>query len=226
VDAAVEADAPLVEVVVAESVSGDPRVRELAGRAGVPVYTCPDAVFGDVSQVQTAQGILAVVETRVRSAEELFDCTSIVALDGVQDPGNAGTLMRTAAWFGVDGFMAGTGTVDLVNPKVVRAAMGAHWELDLCTVDRLDRAIDRFSSRGFTPYAADLEGTPVPVWEPDRPSILVLGSEAHGVSAAVREVVYERVYVDRPTIRDRRPGGVESLNVAVASGIVLYHWME
>lgn len=224
VDAAVAAQAPLVEGIIAESALRDARIQALVERMSVPVYACPDHVFDDISQVHTAQGVLAVVNTQYRSPEELTRGQSIVALDGIQDPGNVGTLMRTAAWFGIDGLMAGTGTVDLVNPKVVRAAMGAHWELELVRVSRLDEVITEFAKRGFTPYAADLEGMPVQEWKPEPPSLLVLGSEAHGVSAAVMQAVHGRVRVGRPPglVHD---GSLESLNVAVAGGIILSHWM-
>ncbi len=225
VDAALEAGAPVRELVVSESAAADPRMQAVVEARRIPLYTCPDAVFDDISQVTTAQGILAVVETRYRAPDELTACQSIVALDGVQDPGNVGTLMRTAAWFDADAVVAGAGTVDLVNPKVVRASMGAHWDLDLARVDFLDEIIEQFTRYGFTPYAADLQGTPVEHWTPEHPSLLVVGSEAHGVSAVVSQMVHERIYVGRPRGDAGRTTGVESLNVAVASGIVLYHWM-
>lgn len=210
--------------MVSESTYADARIKALCTKAAGPAYLCPDDRFQNISQVQQSQGILAVVESRVRPVDELHDCTTIVALDGVQDPGNAGTLLRTAAWYGVDAVVAGPGTVDLTNPKVVRAAMGAHWETMLAAAEQLDSVLERLRSTGFTPYAADLQGTPVDHWQPDEPSLLVLGSEAHGISAPVAHQVHERIYIRRAGEYGARSGGVESLNVAVASGIIMHHW--
>lgn len=190
------------------------------------MWTCSDERLEKLSDVETSQGLLAVVKTQFHLVEELKASASLLALDGVQDPGNAGTLMRTAAWFGVDAVVAGSGTVDLVNPKVVRAAMGAHWDLKVATVGALDQMLQQFRTYGFTPYAADLSGQPVDRWTPARPSILVMGSEAHGLSSAVRAQIDQRIYVNRPSAQPGAAGGVESLNVAVASGIILYHWLR
>lgn len=121
--------------------------------------------------------------------------------------------------------VAGKGTVDLYNPKVVRAATGAHWELALRTISRLDRIVDRARAAGFASYAADVEGGSVSDWRPELPSLLILGNEGRGVSEDVLDRVDRRVRIRRPPFADRAPGGVESLNVAVASGIVLYRWL-
>ena len=134
-DAALAAGAPLVDLVVAESAHTDPAVQALCDRATVPVYVVPDAELAKLSDVQTSQGILGVVETRYvpekKLVGDLVPTSTVLALDGVQDPGNVGTVLRTAAWFGAECVVAGSGTAGLYGPKVMRAAMGGHWDLKL-----------------------------------------------------------------------------------------------
>lgn len=221
VEAAVSAGAPLIDLVVSESRMGDERVQALMQQASVPVFALPADEFGRFSEVQTSQGVLAVARTDLAQEERLFACRSILVLDAVQDPGNVGALMRTAAWFGVDAVVAAPGTADFFNPKAVRAAMGGLWDVALLQTEDLSSLIDRLRSTGFACYGADLSGESAVSWSPSLPSILVLGSEAHGLSKPVQGQLDGRVAI----AGSPRRAGVESLNVAVAAGILIYQWM-
>lgn len=222
-----EAGAPVRELVVDETVRESEEIARLIDRTdgSVSVSVCGPETFARLSDVENPQGVLAVVDTQYRELEDLASWERVLALDAVQDPGNAGTLLRTAAWFGVDCVVAGKGTVDLYNPKVVRAGTGAHWKLALRTHSHLDRIVDQARAAGFASYAADIAGSSVSDWRPELPSMLVLGNEGRGVSSDVLDRVDRRVQIRRPPFADRASGGVESLNVAVASGIVLYRWL-
>jgi len=222
VEAALQAEAPLVDVAVQEAASDDPALQSLIAKLppDVPVYAAADDDMATLSNVATSQGILAVARTTWVPARQLTQRTTVLALDGVQDPGNVGTLLRTAAWFGVEAVLAGPGTADVFNPKVVRAAMGGHWDLDLARTEQLGTVLDAMQEAGFGLYGADLTGTPVSVWKPRPPTVLVVGSEAHGLSADVLARLHEPVAI--PGAMGRR--GTESLNVAVAAGILLYAW--
>lgn len=212
------AQAPLVEVAVTEAAAQDERVAAMLSQATAPVHQLRAADFAKLSDVQHAQGILAVVEMHDATVNALRDVQRVLALDGVQDPGNVGTLIRTAAWFGIGAILAGPGTADVYNPKVVRSAMGSLWDVRLARTRDLAgalRTLDRPS------YGADLDGTPVATWTPASPSVLVMGSEAHGVSTAVRALLSETVVI--PGAATRR--GTESLNVAVAGGILMHAWV-
>lgn len=220
VEAAVEAEAPLVEVLVAETVQDEPRVEAILRRVTVPVHVLPEREVARLADTETSQGILAVARTEVISDEQLEGASSVLALDSVQDPGNVGTLMRTAAWFGIQVVVGGIGTAGFFHPKVVRAAAGSLWDVGLSRSRDLPETLRRLRAAGFSCYGADLAGTPAPAWRPDVPSVLVLGSEAHGLSDAVRACLDDRVAI--PGAARRR--GTESLNVAVAAGILLYEW--
>lgn len=221
VEAAAAAGAALVEVVVTAAAAREARVQHLLETAAAPVYVVSEADMARLSDVETAQGVLAVAQTPLVPAASLSACGTVLALDGVQDPGNVGTLLRTAAWFGADAVVAGPGTVDLFNPKVVRAAMGGLWDVRLARAADLAEALAGLQRQGFACYGADLAGTPAGTWQPRRPSVLVLGSEGHGLSPAVAACLDERVCI--PGVASRR--GAESLNVAVAAGILLYEWL-
>lgn len=225
VASALDAGAPLVDLVVSEAARHEPEVVDLIEQASVPVYTAPDDVMNQLSDVQTSQGVLAVVrrvyETTDELAASLDTSSAVVVLDRVQNPGNAGTIMRTAAWFGADAVVAGPGTVGLYGPKVLRAAMGAHWDLRIARSDDLGGTLYTLRQHGAALYGADLTGLRAADWQPARPSVLVLGSEAHGLSPGVQDVLDATVAL--PGAARRR--GTESLNVAVAAGILVYEWL-
>lgn len=221
VEAAVAAQVPLVDLVIAEAAQQTERVQALVAQAGVPVYVVPEATLARLSDVQTSQGVLAVARPSLMDEARLAACQTVLALDGVQDPGNVGAVVRTAAWFGVEAVVAGPGTADLFQPKVVRAAMGGLWDVRLAQTDALPATLARLKAQGMACYGADLQGTPVHTWQPRRPAVLVLGSEAHGLTPAVQALLDERLVIAGADAR----AGTESLNVAVAAGILVYAWM-
>lgn len=219
---AVEANATLVEVLVSAGVREEASVAALLDRVAVPVHVLAARDMARLSEVGSGQGLLAVARTTLCPESTLQTLDRVLVLDGVQDPGNTGTLLRTAAWFGIDGVLAGPGTVDFFNPKTVRAAMGGLWDVCLTRTNDLAAELQRLRKAGFALYGADLEGTGVDAWQVRTPSALILGSEAHGLSAAVRAALDARITIaGAPTRR-----GAESLNVAVAAGILMHYWLE
>jgi TrmH family RNA methyltransferase len=222
---AIDAGAPLVDLVATAEALKDPDVQRLVDRAGVPVHTTDPETLRRLADVASPQGLLAVVERRYVDAaavpERVGAEGTVLVLDGVQDPGNVGTILRTAAWFGADAVVAGAGTAGLYHPKVMRAAAGGQWDLRCARTDRLPALLDALRRSGVALFGADLHGTRADAWQPGRPSALVLGSEAHGLSAAVLDRLDVAVAV--PGAPDRR--AAESLNVAVAAGILVYEWL-
>lgn len=225
IDAALDADAPFVDCVVTEDARHRPEVQSLLDRLSVPVYTTDANTLARITDVPSPQGIVAIVERRLLDPEALPDRLgpdgTLLLLDGVQDPGNVGTILRTAAWFGATAAVAGPGTAGFYGPKVMRAGAGSHWALDLARTDAPGPLLDRLRRHGCALYGADLQGVQANTWTPDRPSALVLGSEAHGLSPAVLDRLDTTVAVPGAA---HRPAA-ESLNVAVAAGILVYEWM-
>ena len=189
--------------------------RALVAR-GIPIETISDADLAEIAATEHPQGIVAVYQVRVWSLDEIVAAPGhpIVILDGVQDPGNVGTIARTALAFGAAGLVALPGTADLTNPKTVRGAMGALFQLPHCHAD--DPAILALLSRhGVALWAATMDGVALETAAPAGAIALVFGNEGAGIRPELLARAAQRVTIP---IRS----AAESLNVAVAAGIVLY----
>lgn len=186
--------------------------------ASVTILDVSQTDFASASSTDSPQGVLAIAEIPERDVAALTftDHPRVLVLDGLQDPGNVGTLLRTAAAFGVDATLAMPDTVDLWNAKVVRSAMGALFRHQVlaCDWDAFDalRTTQRLQC-----WAADASGEPVDQVRGERAMALVVGNEGAGLSNQTRARADRRVAV--PISAD-----VESLNVAVAAGILLYQF--
>lgn len=203
---------------IAPGLAASDRGRALADRLRerCPTRTVEDADLADLAATETPQGVLVVAATPRTALDELRpgEAATLLVLDAVQDPGNLGTLVRTAEALGAIGVAALPGTVDPWNPKAVRAAAGAAFRIPIA-----QPSVDEFAAwahRGdITVYGAEAEGEAVDRVELRRRSALVVGNEGAGLTPDARRVIDR--YVSVP-IR----GQAESLNVAVAAGILLY----
>jgi TrmH family RNA methyltransferase len=163
------------------------------------------------------QGIFAVVEKWHTNIEPLLNNPQVLAVvtDGVQDPGNLGTIIRSADAAGADGVILGKGTVDLYNPKTVRSTMGSLFHLPIIEGD-LSSWLPLARVHGIRTVSATLEATRT-CFEFDlkEGTWIILGNEANGVSSEVRQLVTDELIIPMK-------GGSESLNVAMAATILLY----
>ena len=216
VRAAVESGAPIVEIVVSQSAIAN-LVTELR-LDGLPVFGVPDRVFARLSDVGTDQGVLATFRIPTESLKvDAAGIRKVVVLDGVQDPGNVGTIVRTAAWYGVDGVVCGPGTADVFSPKTIRSTMGGVWSVRVYVENDLLVAVGALQKAGFSIQVATAEGSVD--YEPADRCALVMGSEAHGVSDQIVALADGRATV-RPAVGASHTG-IDSLNVAVAAGILM-----
>jgi len=163
-----------------------------------------------ISTLESGSQLVAVVRKPHRAPLERVEADELViALDGIRDPGNFGTVLRIADWFGVRRVLCSADCVEEFNPKCVQASMGAFLRVDVHRHD-LAPKLQALRSAGATLYLASMEGASVFTTSLRSPAILVLGSEAHGVSKAIRDLKSELISVPRS-------GGAESLNVAMAA---------
>ncbi len=195
-----------------------PLAEELAAK-GANAFIVPRSLLESVTDTRTPQGICASFDLpRPLPLDKAPD--RVVALDGVQDPGNVGTIWRTADAAGFQGLMLGAACADPLSPKVQRAAMGSGFRLPFMQVGDLPAALIGLRQRGWTVIASDLHGEDFYSHpDPGGRFILVVGSEAHGISDATR------VAADMLLKLPMR-GGAESLNAAVAAGIMMYELMR
>jgi TrmH family RNA methyltransferase len=189
---------------------------DFAAVEGVEKWLLPEHVMAAVCDTKTPQGVAAVM--RQKPAE--VTGRRLAALDGVQDPGDVGTIIRTADAAGLDGVLLSADCADPYSPKVLRATMGSVFHVPVAVVDDLPGALTALKGKGLPVISSQLDGTPFSHWKaPEEGFVLVIGSEGNGVSPAVRELA---------TVRLRLPmrGKAESLNAAVAAGIMMYGLME
>lgn len=176
--------------------------------------------FETLSDTDSPQGVLAVCKIPTETSLEQLTGASgvIVAVDAVQDPGNVGTIIRTAAWFGASGILFGEGTADPFHPKVVRSTAGATGSLPYLKGD-LGRLLVEFEKHDWQSYLMDGgEGSvPIKTEEPANRSILVIGNEGNGISQKLFAGQRKRVRISGDD------SSVESLNAAIAMGIGMYH---
>jgi TrmH family RNA methyltransferase len=187
----------------------------------IPAYFSSDALVCHLNAIdcrrikatKTFPGVGAVFKMPKDSSPE---GERILVLNGINDPGNLGTLMRTALWFGMTSVILDSKTADPYNEKTVRASAGAIAGLNLHATDDLVAKLKSLQQKGFTLMAASLDGQE-PTKAPGEPYALILGSEAHGIEDAVLSLCEKRICIS---------GGetMESLNVTVAAGILLY-WL-
>lgn len=167
------------------------------------------------------QGIVGIFRQLVVEKEHVFASVAtkpralIIALDGLQDPGNVGTVIRTAAWFGIDAMIASAATADFFNPKTVRAAAGSLYALPLIRSTSLANDLATLKLSGFTFYAAALEGMDVRGVRPAEKSLVMIGNEGNGIAAELLGAADVKIKIEG----DRE--AVESLNAAVAAGILM-----
>ena len=211
----------MAELAVAtEEARNNPAARaalERLAAAGVSVLEAPAHDIERMSDTVQSQGIMAAARWRDVAPEDLGlgESARIVALDAVSDPGNVGTVVRTAAWFAAGALLLGRQCADLLNPKTVRATMGGLFHLPVCRDVPLAEALPRWKARGFELVAATMDGSPDwGAWARAPRSILLLGSEAHGIAPELLALADRRVTIPRL-------GSGDSLNVAVSAGILL-----
>lgn len=179
-------------------------------------------LFNEVSNTENPQGVLAIFQTPDPiSIEELEEKKGvIVAVDTIQDPGNLGTMIRTAAWFNATAFICGKGTVDMFNPKVVRSTVGATGAIPFLTTE-LEDSLIQLENTGWKIVLLDGNPGSVPITElPSQEKVvLVVGNEANGINKSL--ITSKRLRALIPAIGEQN--GVESLNAAVALSIGLWH---
>lgn len=213
---------PVRLCVCASSLEDTPRgaaLREEAARRGVPVRQVPDAALRELAATETPQGVLAVAALPEGKMDDLRPSGShavLLVLDAVQDPGNFGTLVRTAEALGAGGVLALPGTVDPWNPKAVRAAMGSSFRLPVVSAG-WEEAAPWLEREGFRVVASVVGAEPLR--EPPERAALVVGNEGAGVSSDTLSRAHLRVGIP---LRGR----AESLNVASAAAILLHELLR
>ncbi len=186
----------------------------------VETYLITPEVAKHISATETPQGIFAILNTadyHESIPEKLGG--SWLMLDNIQDPGNIGTMVRTADAAGMNGVVFGKGTVDIYNPKVVRSMQGSQFHIRLFSGD-LSRWLVAFKKHNIPTYGTELNKRAIAYDNatPTKQFALIMGNEGNGVAADLLDKTDQNLYIPMN-------GEAESLNVAVAAGILIFHFI-
>lgn len=217
---ALKENADILYIVMSDAFLAGHGKDKLAGmieKSSIKCYEVPESLFGSISDTQTPQGILAVLRMKKLTLEEAVPGNGmLVVMDMVRDPGNMGTIIRTADAAGCAGVIVTEGCVDVFNPKVLRSTMGSIFHIPVYHCGDVEEVLKKVKKSGFMVCASHLDGT-ADIFDVDLTGnvALVVGNEAGGISeAAARNA---DLLVRIPML-----GRAESLNVSVAAGIMMF----
>ena len=179
----------------------------------VTVHPVTESELQRISQLQTPNQVVAICRQFVETLPDNNAFT--LYLDRIQDPGNFGTIIRVADWFGVPQIVCSSGCADVYNSKVVQSTMGSIARVSVY----YERETNWLAQQASTIYAATLHGKPLQDFEKTRSGVLLIGNESKGLSVSVLETATEQITI-------QRRGAAESLNAAVATGIILSHLLK
>ena len=207
----------LVSEKITEVKGGSEILKQLEEADSRNVYTVPDKLYLEVTDTENPQGILAVMSKKSVGIESVYDDKNFfVVLDSIQDPGNMGTIIRTADAAGATAVIVSKGCVDVYNPKVLRSTMGSIFHIPICYCENILEGLQSLKEKGITLCAAHLDGEKSYFDLNNKDNIaVIIGNEANGISDSVAAISDELVKIPME-------GKSESLNASVAAGLLIY----
>ncbi|NLI89076.1 MAG: RNA methyltransferase [Epulopiscium sp.] len=202
--------------IISQSFTIDPETT-IKDREAELVYVS-DNIYAAISDTKTPQGIMAVVSQASFNMDKIISVEKgfFIVADGIQDPGNLGTLVRTAHAAGVDGIFLSKGCVDLYNPKTIRSTMGSIFHIPIFIDISIDKIIQSLKNNQINIYATALEESKlVHDYDYRQKTAIIIGNEANGISKDTKNLVSNFIKIPMP-------GGAESLNASIAAGICMY----
>ena len=177
------------------------------------IHEVDEIMLQKISHLKTANQVVAVFEKKAQQNVPNVGNKISIMLDNIQDPGNLGTIIRIADWFGIENIICSDNCVDCYNPKVVQATMGSLGRVNIYYTS-LTSFLDE--NKNLSVYAAALAGIPVYDLKEVTEGIILIGNEAHGIDAGLMKLATKKITIPKY-------GQAESLNAAVATGIILSH---
>jgi TrmH family RNA methyltransferase len=182
------------------------------------VVEIDEIMLGRLSQLQTPNKVLALVEKKPALESFLYDGNSTLLLDGIQDPGNLGTIIRTADWFGIDQIVVSVDTAGWYNPKVIQSTMGSFFRVNILSMELETLLQNNAQLKNKLPvYGALLNGKSMHEIKLEAANFILIGNESKGIRENLKPFISNPISIPRI-------GEAESLNAAVAAGIILSHF--
>ncbi len=218
---AIEENASIDTIVVCEDCVNDGSIdKKLLYE--IAKYKCiyvTEKVFSTISDVTNPQGILAVINQNSKEENIDYSADFVLVLDGIQDPGNLGTILRTADSANLKQIIVSSDTADCFNPKVVRSTMGGIFRINVIRAENLKQNLEQLQKQGFEVVVTSLD-TDESIYDITyNKKVVVIGNEAKGVSKEIQEMADKKVKI--PML-----GKTESLNAGVAAGIMIYEYVR
>lgn len=221
INEAIEANAKIKKIVICEECTNNGEINKevLYEIAKYDITYVTKKVFDLLTDVKTPQGIIAIVEKQNMEKQIDYSQDIIIALDDLQDPGNLGTILRTADSANLNQIILSKNSVDVYNPKVIRSTMGAIFRINIIEVENLLETLKEIKKNKFKVIVTSLEGKKN-IYETDySKKVIVIGNEANGVSSEVQKIADEKIII--PML-----GKTESLNASVAASIIIYEYVR
>jgi TrmH family RNA methyltransferase len=209
----------LLSEVASKGIEGDALMHKCE-EANIPVYLVSEKIFAEVSEMDTPQGILAVLYKQELQVDKVLDKPgfNIIILDEVRDPGNVGTIIRTADACGMNAVVLSKGCVDLYNSKTIRSTMGSMFHIPVFTEVDIIELIVMLKSIDTTVLGADPHSSISCIdIETDGSTVIIIGNEANGLSDEVKAITTQNITI--PML-----GKAESLNAGIAAAILMYEF--
>lgn len=218
---AIEEHAEIKQIVICDNCE-DSEIISKELMYDIAKYECiyvTEKIFKTISNVNTPQGILAIIGRRNEETQINYSQDIIVALDDIQDPGNLGTILRTVDSIGLNQILVSKGTADCYSPKVIRSTMGAIFRINIIECEDLEKTLKEIRKKKFQLVITSLQ-TDNSIYDIEyNKKVVVIGNEANGVKKEIQDIGDIKVKI--PML-----GKTESLNAAVSTGIVLYEYVR
>lgn len=178
-----------------------------------------NSIFKTLTDVITPQGVLAIINKNSQNSKIDYSQDFFIVLDEIQDPGNLGTIIRTADAAGIKQIIVSKNTVNCYSSKVIRSTMGAIFRIDIIETENIVEQIKELQKNNFKVIATTLDASKS-IYKIDyKKTAVVIGNEANGVSKEIQKIANEKIKIPMP-------GKAESLNAAIATGIIMYEYVR
>ncbi len=215
----INSDYQINYLIISESLRESERILQILEKIKtqkLPIYITDEKKFKALADTQTPQGIACIV-TKKEQPTGMNSGSLLLGLDAIRDPGNMGTIIRTADWFGIDGIFTSSDSVDIYNPKVIRSTMGALFHIPIKENVTLYDELNFLKQNNFKITGTVSEGgVPIEQFKKQEKTVLLIGNEAQGLSPELDSIIEINICITGK-------GKSESLNAAIAAGIAIYY---